>query len=86
MQGLTSRTKNLFVQKENLRGDVVNETVRPMMHTPLSPTPMHMQVINTWLADLVRAAGGGGIDGWEFVREADGVTLDLLCHSWPPSV
>jgi len=59
IKGLTSRTKNLFVEKANLRDDEVNESV-----------------INTWLADLVRAAAGGGVDGWQFVKEEQGVTID----------
>jgi len=59
IKGLTSRTKNLFVEKENLRGDLVNDAV-----------------INTWVADLVHAAAGTGVDGWEYVRDHEGVTID----------
>jgi len=59
VKGLTSRTKNLFVEKENLKGDVVTD-----------------EVIGSWVSDLVRAGEGSGVDGWAFVKEDKGVTID----------
>ena len=80
VQGQTQLISSLRAKFSDTREEVKGLTSRTKnLFAPqanLHGDAVNDAVVKTWVDDLVKASEGGGVEGWRFVGEKEGVTID----------